>query len=127
MTYLSEGSGDHVTFIPAKHPIFEGVVNRRLRALIAIFLGCDVCIKGLPGVGAKTMNETINVNYPKYSKQCTKVSLFAYLKRYLCNKMKGYNHSVVKTYIHSLIYKPTNIAPVLGNPEQSTLSRHQRT
>ena len=106
MTYLSEGSRNHVTFTPAKHPIFEGVVDRRLRALIAIFLGCDVCIKGLPGVGAKTMNEIINVYYPKYSKRCPNVSLFAYLKRYLCNKMKGYNHSVVQTYIRALIYEP---------------------
>ena len=58
-------SGDYVTFMPAKHPIFEGVVDRRLCALIPIFLGCDVCIKGLPGVGTKAMNEVINVNYKK--------------------------------------------------------------
>jgi hypothetical protein len=65
MAYLLEGSRDHGTFTPAKHPIFEGVVDRRLCALVAIFLGCDVCIKGLSGVGAKTMNEIINVNYLK--------------------------------------------------------------
>jgi hypothetical protein len=41
--------------------------------------------------------------------------------------MKGYSHSVVQTYIRALIYEPTNIAPVLGNQEQSTLSRHQQT
>jgi len=35
MTYLSETSQNYVTFTPAKHPIFEGVVDRRLHALIA--------------------------------------------------------------------------------------------
>ena len=127
MTYLSEGSRNHVTFTPAKHPIFEGVVDRRLRALIAIFLGCDVCVKGLPGVGAKKMSDIINVKYQKYSKRCPHVSLFAYLKRYLCSKVVGYNHSVVQIYICALIYEPTNIAPVLGKQKQSTLSRHKQT
>jgi hypothetical protein len=95
MKYLSVASRDHVTYVPAQHPIFEGVTDRRLRALIAIFLGCDVCVKGLPGVGAKKMSDIINIGYQKYSKRCPQVSLFAYLKRYLCSKMVGYNHSVV--------------------------------
>jgi hypothetical protein len=127
MKYLSVASRDHVTYVPAQHPIFEGVTDRRLRALIAIFLGCDVCVKGLPGVGAKKMSDIINIGYHKYSKRCPQVSLFAYLKRYLCSKMKGYNHSMVQTYIHALIYEPTNIAPVIKNQDNSTSSRDYRT
>ncbi len=56
MTYLSEMSWNYVTFMPAKHPIFKGVVDSRLCTLIAIFLGCDVCVKGLSSVVTKTMN-----------------------------------------------------------------------
>jgi hypothetical protein len=119
MKFLSVASRDHITYVPAQHPIFEGVTDRRLCALIAIFLGCDVCGKGLPGVGAKKMSDIININYRKYSKRCPQVSLFDYLKRYLCSKMVGYNHSVMQTYICALIYEPTNITPVIKSQDHS--------
>jgi hypothetical protein len=67
MEFLTDTSREHVTYTPAKYPIFEGVEDRRLHALLAIFLGCDVCVKGLPGVGAKKMNDIININFQKYS------------------------------------------------------------
>ena len=45
------------------------------------------------------------------------------LPRYLCSKMVGYTHSVVQTYIHALIYEPSNIAPAIKNQDHSNSSR----
>jgi hypothetical protein len=45
MKFLLLASHDHITWVPVQHPIFEGVTDRRLCALSALFLGCDVCVK----------------------------------------------------------------------------------
>lgn len=54
MSYLSVESRDRITFVPAKYPLFENVTDRKLRALMCLFLGCDV-YGGMNGVGAKTL------------------------------------------------------------------------
>ena len=42
LSFLSDEDRRHTTFHPAEHPIFEGVSVRKLRALMALILGCDV-------------------------------------------------------------------------------------
>jgi hypothetical protein len=62
MEYLSEDAEKRITYTPAKHPIFQNVLDMKLRAYMVLFLGCDVYVKVLHGVGAKTLNDIISIN-----------------------------------------------------------------
>ena len=45
----SDAEKSQPIFKAAAHPIFEGVADRKLRAMMALFLGCDVYVKGMAG------------------------------------------------------------------------------
>jgi hypothetical protein len=114
MRYLTLESRDRITFVPAKYPLFENVPDRKLRAVMCLFLGCDV-YDGMNGVGAKTLAvDIIQGSYESYKlrrPENEQVSLYSYLKKYLQSKTDGMNHTVIQTYICALIYEPTNTAP----------------
>ena len=110
MEYLSEDAEKRITYTPAKHPIFENVSDMKVRAVMVLFLGCDVYVKGLLGAGAKTLDDTISINYPAFTKQCPHASLLAYLKKYLYTKIDSFDNDTVHTYIRALLYEPTNMA-----------------
>ena len=42
-----------------KYPLFSGVHNPKIRALIALALGCDALPGGVPGVGAKSLHDLL--------------------------------------------------------------------
>ncbi|KAL9186550.1 hypothetical protein ACHAXT_005788 [Thalassiosira profunda] len=96
---LPEEQKANPTVTPAAHPLFEGVSDRKLRALIALFLGCDV-YKG--DVWCRRENN---------EESCPHATLFAYLKKYLYTYTEGFDGDVVHTYIRALVYEPTNVAP----------------
>jgi hypothetical protein len=114
MSYLSVESRDRITFVPAKYPLFENVTDRKLRALMCLFLGCDV-YGGMNGVGAKTLAvDIIQGSYESYKMrrpENEEVSLYSYLKKYLHSKTDGMDHDAVQAYVRALIYEPTNVAP----------------
>ena len=106
----SDAEKSQPIFKAAAHPIFEGVADRKLRAMMALFLGCDVYVKGMAGVGAKTLSDIINIEYPKFKERhSSSLSLLAYLKKYMCHYTDGFDKDIVHTYIRALIYEPTNV------------------
>mmetsp|Transcript_2837 Transcript_2837/g.5150 ORF Transcript_2837/g.5150 Transcript_2837/m.5150 type:complete len:472 (-) Transcript_2837:1596-3011(-) len=111
LSFLSDEDRRHTTFHPAEHPIFEGVSDRKLRALMALILGCDVYPKGMSGVGAKSLADIVNIKYPAFKKRCPHASLFGYLKKYLYSKTDGFHNDVVHTYLRAIVYEPTNALP----------------
>ena len=101
MTFLPTNS--KATFTKAKHPIFDGVKDHKLRALFMIILGCDVYI-GMKGVGAAKLEQMI-----KESKAQTEEDLHKHLR----NRLKYTNkltEDVIDTYISAILYEPTNNA-----------------
>ena len=111
MQYLTDDAKERAKLRDALHPIFEGVTDRKLRALMTLYLGCDVLAKGMPNVGPKTLEDIINVKYKKFSENHKNTSLFAYLKRRFYRTMPGFDNDVLHTYIRALVYEPTNTAP----------------
>ena len=81
LKFVSEEKKQTLIFTPAEYPIFEGVLDRKLRAVMALFLGCDVYLKGLEGVGPKKLSDIINVKYPKHKKRYCCATLFGFLKK----------------------------------------------
>lgn len=113
MSYLSSDAEQRILFVPAKHPVFEGIEDRKLRALMCLFLGCDV-YGGMKGVGPKSLEDIIKNKYDKYKNRSPEneyVSLYSYLKKYLYSKTNGMNHEIVQTYIQAMTCEPTNPVP----------------
>lgn len=113
MLYLSSDAEQRILFVPAKHPVFEGIEDRKLRALMCLFLGCDV-YGGMKGVGPKSLEDIIKNKYDKYKNRSPEneyVSLYSYLKKYLYSKTNGMNHEIVQTYIQAMTCEPTNPVP----------------
>jgi hypothetical protein len=48
-------------FKPAIKPIFDGMQNPCLRALMMVILGCNVYVSGMVGVGVATLSKMIDV------------------------------------------------------------------
>ena len=111
----------------AEFPIFEGVTNIRLRALMMVILGCDVYPSGYRGFGLKTLSKKI-----KESQSADNDELYEYLVKMMKKafeprlieiaKERGVRkeeldttatadaEEVVQTYIDALVYEPTNKA-----------------
>ena len=111
LSFLSVEDRAQTTFRPAKFPIFDGISDRKLRALMSLILGCDVYPKGMPGVGAKSLAEIVSVKYPAFKIRCPHATLFGYLKKYLYSKTEGFDNDVVHTLIRAIVYEPTNVFP----------------
>ena len=95
--------------VAAAHPIFEGIEDRKLRALMTLFLGCDVHLKGMKGVTPKALDEKIiKTQYPKFLEQHPGTSLIGFLEHYMSTKAGGFDKEVMHTFIDALIYEPTN-------------------
>ena len=111
--FLSEATKERTKVMSAKFPIFEEVTDRKLRALMCLYLGCDVYPKGLTGVGAKKLSDMINVKFPKFKEKHQHATLYEYLKKYLWKHTDGddWDSHVVSTYIDAIVYEPTNEAP----------------
>ena len=97
-------SDSKAQFISAEFPIFDGVTNPQLRALLMIVLGCDVW-SGMTGVLASSLHKMLTSWNAKSEDE-------------LISKLRGtlkYNSKltdeVIDTYISALIYEPTNAAP----------------
>jgi hypothetical protein len=47
------------SIVLAKRPVFEGINSMKLRCLIAVGIGCDVFVNGVPGITPKVVHEQI--------------------------------------------------------------------
>ena len=72
---------------------------------MSLILGCDVYPKGMPGVGAKSLAEIVNVKYPAFKIRCPHATLFGYLKKYFYSKTEGFDNDVVHTLIRAIVYE----------------------
>ena len=48
---LTQDSQSKIQWTVPKHPIFEGIADTRIRARIAVIIGCDVCPGVFKGIG----------------------------------------------------------------------------
>jgi hypothetical protein len=116
---------DTPNFITAKKPVFDGLENMRLRCLIAIGLGCDIFLSGVPSITPKTIYDIIQ---SFRQKMITDESLYyeAIMKKYLHSyvlyqKKKDRNNlhniseieqnkykEMLEAYIDFMMYEPSN-------------------
>ena len=108
-TQLPEEERSKPTHSVAKYPIFDGVKDRQLRAIMMLILGCDVCLKGVPHVGAKKLNDLIKITFPQHKTKHPTTTLHSYLGKYIVKQVANYDAKVVDTYLQALVYEPTNI------------------
>ncbi len=125
LEFVTENAKKRIKLTVAKHPIFQGVEDRKTRALMCLYLGCDVYVKGMAGVGAKTLEDIINIKYQAFRERCPRASLFAYLKKYLHKHTPRFDNDVVHTYIRALVYEPTNIAPESHESNEVTINNEE--
>jgi hypothetical protein len=109
----------------AKRPVFEGISNMKVRCLIAVGIGCDTYINGVPGITAKVIHDFImklkqekkpisdyyGSNMDKYLKHYT---LDVKKKSPLLVGLPGQDEInkyslMVNTFVDSMIYEPTNV------------------
>ena len=103
-----------IYYFSFRYPIFDGVSDQKLRALMALLLGCDVYCKGMKGIGAERLSHLINEQYPEFywthqPNTNDPITLYGFLHRHLVRNTPGFDTSVVQTYIRALVYEPTNL------------------
>jgi hypothetical protein len=85
---IDEKDRGHTTVTRAKCPIFDGISDRKTRAIMMVILGCAVCAKGIPGVGASSLQSVINEQYNVWKKQHPTNGMFLFLKRFMVKRMR---------------------------------------
>ena len=116
---------DEFPITPAKHPLFEGIDNRKVRALIALFLGCDVFPAGLKQMKMDNLSRLINEGFPSYKSAHPhrNTTLLAYLRFYLYHKIPNFDRDTVNAYIKALVHEPSNESIQSSNADEHVKSR----
>lgn len=105
LSHLSEASKEKVQFKAAVNPVFEGICNVRLRALIMLMLGCDVFIPGMKAVkGVSAMRIASSED------RACEDTLFASLHKQFMDK-NNLSKQDVDTYIDAIVYEPHKSHP----------------
>lgn len=79
-------------YVAAKYKLFDDINDYKVRALIAVGIGCDVFPSGVPDVGAKTMHDFIlKLKEEEYN-------------------MSSYYYHIMKMYCQVYFKKPNNIS-----------------
>ena len=105
MRFIDKNS-TNAKFTEAAVPLFDGVSNPRLRALLMLMLGCDVYGKGMKGVGGKKLMKMMT----QHEKKSSNDTIFSFLQGEFMAENK-LSEEAVNTYIDAIIYEPTNAAP----------------
>jgi hypothetical protein len=105
------------TFNQTAIPLFKGVANLRLHALMMLIIGCNMYGQDMKGVGGKSLLKMIEQIEPKISEE----TLFTFLQEQFMMKNK-LSEEAVDTYIDAIIFEPTNATP---NPQ--CIDAHSRT
>jgi hypothetical protein len=101
MKHLTKSST--AKFQSVVNPIFDDILNPRLRVLLMIILGCDVYIHGMKC--PKGMNAIKIIESSKA--ESSEEELFSSLQQQLMEANKLSKQSV-DTYINAIMYEPTN-------------------
>ena len=105
MTYLGKDSA--AQFTVASNPLFDGVANPRMRALMMIILGCDV-YPGIKQVGGQTLRKMKQQS----EQESTGDQLFYDLRDLFITSSK-LSEQALDTYIDAIVFEPTNSIPKL--------------
>ena len=94
-----------IYYFSFRYPIFDGVSERKLRAFMALLLGCDVYCEGMKGIGAGRLSNLINVELPDFFEKIHQpntnepITLYGFLHCHLVRNTPGFDTSIVQTYI----------------------------
>jgi hypothetical protein len=105
----SLGDSSKSTLIEPQWPIYEGVLNYRLRALISVIIGCDVCPGGLPGWNLKKMATELAKLKSTSSSDADDDALVYYTLLGYAVKSGPFTEEVLTCFIDAIVYQPTNI------------------
>jgi hypothetical protein len=116
---------DEFPISPAKHPLFEGIGNHKVRAVIALLLGCDVFPAGLKGMKMADLSRIINEDFPRFKSAHPNRSttLLAYLRYYLSHSIPNFDRDTVNAYIKALVHELTNESIESSNADEHIKSR----
>jgi hypothetical protein len=114
----------------AKKPIFEGITNIRVRCLIAVGVGCDMYLKGVPGITPKFVSDLLK-NFREQHKPEDLLYEFImdqYLVYHFQYSKKATNNVVFQTpedlhqyklmlnvFVYTMAYEPTNVITCIDN------------
>ena len=85
MSYLDDTSKECAVLCDAKYPLFEHVKDRHLRAVMALFLGCDVYVKGMSNIGPKLLNGII-IRSTQPTLRDDQMHLYSNTSRSICSR-----------------------------------------
>ena len=100
---LSHCEQSSVFPVEPKFPLFDGVNDPKMRALIAIALGCDALPGGVPGVGAASLSNLLTM--------CSNhVLIHEKFAEILCEQRRAIvkDPQALLCIAHSLLYEKTN-------------------
>jgi hypothetical protein len=110
----------------AKRPVFEGIGEMRVRCLIAVAIGCDVYLSGVPGITPKVICDFfLFLNKHKidksqyYDKLMEKLGLAyrTYSKKKLLIVVSDDDiiqyQSMLSVFVDCLMYEPTNVSSLV--------------
>ena len=106
------GNDSTATLTKASVPLFDGVTNPRMRALLMLMLGCDVYQPGMERVGGITLLKMIN----GYEHKSSDDKLFQFLRDQFM-KTNKLSEDAVDTYIDASVFEPTNATPDVNAAE----------
>ena len=101
------------------YPLFR-FEDEKLRALIAVILGCDVMVKGIQQLGPKKIHVKIE-KYLEENKDASTDDLRKHLMEWVCkvDEKKGkMTTDVLETYVNAFMYEPANEAHMYENGAQ---------
>jgi hypothetical protein len=127
--------------ILAKRPVFEGIYCMKVRCLIAVGIGCDVFVNGVPRMTPKVMHKLIlkMKQQQKPESDYYGIIMDTYLKNYVIDVKKNHPLSVdlisqieidqfkvmIDTFVDCMIYEPCNITNGDGNISTVLFDRNQ--
>jgi hypothetical protein len=106
LSFLPDASKEKVQFKEAENPVFEGIYNVRLRALIMVMLGCDVFIPGMKAIKGAGSAMRIAMSEDRTNEDTMFASLH---KQFMDNNKLA--QEAVDTYIDAIVFEPTNCVP----------------
>ena len=122
---LSEASQSKVKLVSPKHPIFEGISDLKLRALMAVVIGCDVCPSGIKSAGPHFVEKVIDDLKLELGPEVDEDAIYQKLMDAAVEKSRPkstattnpkYSREVLTSFVHGIIYEPTNEHP--GDSEE---------
>ena len=118
---MTKESQSKIDWTIPKHPIFEEIIDTRIRALIVVIIGCDVCPGGVKGIGLSHVDNKLkyingkDIDTETERNSTDNVSLYDELTKWAVETSKAkktespqFNEDTITTFVNAIIYQPTN-------------------